>query len=136
MAKDVPLGMEFMNWQNAGSGTVGQALGAGLMAYGMQKSGLTDWLNNLQKKPEQQTVVPGAVPLPASFDKYLSANQPTQSVQPVVPPAPGVAPMQQAVPEVPSLQQPTPEANPQQIGLDWLNGKLSKLGSTIGPMMG
>jgi hypothetical protein len=62
-----------------GSSGVGQAIKTGLTAYGMQQSGLTDWLNNLNKKPEGQTVVQGSVPLPDSFNKYLSTASPEPS---------------------------------------------------------
>lgn len=77
---DTPFGLTFGNPSKyMGSSGIGQAIKTGLTAYGMQKSGLTDWLNDLNKKPEGQTVVQGSVPLPASFNKYLSAVPPTSS---------------------------------------------------------
>lgn len=78
---DTPFGLSFgQPSKYMGSSGVGPAIKAGLTAYGMQKSGLTDWLNNLNKKPEQQNVVQGAVPLPASFNQYLSPNPSSQSM--------------------------------------------------------
>jgi len=77
---DTPFGLTFGNPSKyIGSSGIGQAIKTGLTAYGMQKSGLTNWLNDLNKKPEGQTVVQGSVPLPASFNKYLSAVPPTSS---------------------------------------------------------
>ena len=122
---DTPFGASFGNPSRyMGSSGIGPAIKTGLTAYGMQKSGLTDWLNNLNKKPEQQTVVQGAVPLPA----------PAQSQQmPVVPPAAGapdaapvapVPPMVTETPATPVIQAPV-QQNPQELGLDWLNGKMS-----------
>ena len=77
---DTPFGLTFGNPSKyMGSSGIGQAIKTGLTAYGMQKSGLTDWLNDLNKKPEGQTVVQGSVPLPASFNKYLSPVPPEPS---------------------------------------------------------
>lgn len=127
---DTPFGLSFGTPNRyIGSSGIGQAVKTGLTAYGMQKSGLTDWLNNLSKKPEGQTVVPGSVPLPKSFDQYLSQN-PT----PVVPPTPqqlGVnipsavpaVPEETPIQQVPAQQAPMPTN--QELGLDWLGGKLS-----------
>lgn len=131
---DAPFGASFGNpRQYMGSSGIGPAVKTGLTAYAMQKSGLTDWLNNLNKPAEQQTVVQGAVPLPRSFDKYLAANP-----EPVVPPgavqpkiAPAASPMQI---EQPEMQQPLPTQ--QELGHDWLNGKLSSLGSLASSFLG
>jgi hypothetical protein len=106
------------------------------MAYGMQQSGLTDWLNNLSKKPDQknpQTVVQGAVPLPASFDKYLAPTQPGQAVVPPSAQPMGAAPVAPMAPTIESA--PTPTQNPKEMGLDWLSGKLSGIVGSL-PMMG
>lgn len=133
---DTPFGASFGNPNRyIGSSGIGQAAKTGLTAYAMQQSGLTDWLNNLNKKPEGQTVVQGGVPLPKSFDKYLSQD----SASPIAPPSPqqlGVNPVP-AVPGVPSAApemgpvQQSPSMNPQELGLDWLNGKLSKLNGIV-----
>ena len=56
---DVPFGLTFGNPNKyIGSSGVGPAIKAGLTAYGMQKSGLTDFLNNLNKKPSPDGSVP------------------------------------------------------------------------------
>ena len=111
---DVPFGMSFGNPNKyIGSSGIGQAVKTGLTAYGMQQSGLTDFLNNLGKKPPQ-------------------AVDSQQVSQPIAPPS-AVAPMAPAVPAAPMAQpevmQQVPaepaQPNPQELGLDWLNGKLS-----------
>jgi hypothetical protein len=120
---DIRPGQEFASWNSIPSSDVGQAVKTGLMAYGMQKTGLTDWLNNLNKPSEQQTVVQGAVPLPASFDKYLAPTQPGQAVVPPSAQPIGAAPVAPVAPTIESA--PAPTQNPKEMGLDWLNGKLS-----------
>lgn len=103
MAKDVPLGMEFMNWQNLPSLTESFAKmaagGAGsfnplgyAIGYGLDKAmgGENDYLSTLIEKQKQaipsqiQTpVVPNSQPAPAY------ANQPAvPNVQSVAPQSP------------------------------------------------
>lgn len=133
---DIRAGQEFASWNSIPSSDVGQAVKSGLMAYGMQQSGLTDWLNNLSKKPDQknpQTVVQGAVPLPASFDKYLAPTQPGQAVVPPSAQPMGAAPVAPMAPTIESA--PTPTQNLKEMGLDWLSGKLSGIVGSL-PMMG
>lgn len=111
MADSKP-GSEFSSWMSVQPSEVGQAVKSGLMAYGMQKSGMTDWLNNLNKKPDQP----------------VGPVAPNQAVQPIVPPGAmspvgAVAPM--APQEMNQAPQPPAQPSPKEIGLDWLNGKLS-----------
>ena len=129
---DTPFGLSFGQPNKyMGSSGVGPAIKAGLTAYGMQKSGLTDWLNNLNKKPDQQTVVQGAVPLPASFNQYLSPNPSSQSA-PVVPPqgeAPAAFSAPSEMPAAPQVQM-TP---PPDIGHKILEGDDSWQQSEVSP---
>jgi hypothetical protein len=122
---DIRPGMEFANWTSIQPSEIGQAVKSGLMAYGMQKSGLTDWLNNLNKKPD------GSVP---PITSGTAGDKMTNGVWgdnplPVIPPsfgvpaapsaAPTAAPTQEAPPAAPEAQ------NPKNMGMDWLNGKFS-----------
>jgi hypothetical protein len=129
---DTPFGLSFgQPSKYMSSSGVGPAIKAGLTAYGMQKSGLTDWLNNLNKKPEQQNVVQGAVPLPASFNQYLSSAQPGQSMGAVPPQsnAPAAFSAPNETPPAPQMQM-TP---PPDIGNKILEGDDSWESSSINP---
>ena len=116
-------GSEFSSWTSIQPSEIGQAVKSGLMAYGMQKSGLTDWLNNLNKKPD------GSVPpitSGAAGDKMTNGVWGDNPL-PVIPPTfggPTQLPIGSAMPQ----SAPTPAApsfSPSQIGQDWLNGKIS-----------
>lgn len=123
---DTPFGLSFGSpKQFMGSSGVGPAIKTGLLAYGMQKSGLTDWLNNLNKK---QPNIPGSVaPFTAISDQgqlpaipQAPADMDWGTMVGAVPPAPMAQPeVMQQVPVEPA------QPNPQELGLDWLNGKLS-----------
>ena len=131
---DTPFGLSFGNPNRyigqSPLGEIGKAAKTALTAYGLQKSGVTDWLNNLNKKPEQQTVVQGAVPLPASFNQYLSPIQPGS--MPAVPP-------QNNAPAAfvnPSEQPPAPQVQmspPPDIGNKILEGDDSWQHSAVNP---
>lgn len=121
---DFKPGQEFSSWMSIQPSEVGQAIKSGLMAYGMQKSGLTDWLNSLNKKPE------GSVP---PIESGAAGDMNTNGVWgtnplPVVPPSFGAAPAAPAAPQAPQvMQEPSamPTFSPSQIGKDWLDGKIS-----------
>ena len=132
---DTPFGLSFGNpskyMGQSPLGEIGKAAKTALTAYGLQKSGVTDWLNNLNKKPDQQTVVQGAVPLPASFNQYLSPNPSSQSA-PVVPPqgnAPAAFSSPSETPAAPQVQM-TP---PPDIGHKILEGDDSWQQSAVNP---
>ena len=59
MATEVPFGLTFGNPSKyIGSSGIGQAVKTGLLAYGMQKSGLKSWLDDLGKKTPEGSVPP------------------------------------------------------------------------------
>ena len=127
---DTPVGLSFGDARKyIGSSGIGSAIKTGLTAYGMQQSGLTDWLNNL-KKPQQPNI-PGSVkPFTGISDQGQLPAVPQApqgmdwgSMMPAAPVVPGAAP---AAPTV--MPETTPaQPNPSEIGFDWLSGKLSKL---------
>lgn len=132
---DTPFGASFGDPRKyIGSSGIGGAIKTGLTAYGMQKSGLTDFLNNLNKP--QQPNIPGAVqPFTGIAD---------QGQLPAVPQAPQdmnwgtMMPAGAAAPNAPVMPaaQPQPTLpSPQEMGMDWLNGKMSKF-NTITNMVG
>lgn len=125
MAAETPFGLSFGDPRKymgqSPLAEVGKAAKTFLTGYALKESGFTDFLNKLGQKPEQQTVVQGAVPLPSSFNQYLApvppaAVQPTpvapMAVQPSAPAQPGV------------VVTPIPENNepPKDIGERILNG--------------
>ena len=129
---DTPFGLSFgQPSKYMGSSGVGPAIKAGLTAYGMQKSGLTSWLNSLNKKPDEQTVVQGAVPLPANFNQYLSSNPSSQSATAVPPQdnAPAAFSAPSETPAAPQVQI-TP---PPDIGNKILEGDDSWQHSAVNP---
>lgn len=102
---DSQLGMEFMNWQNAPSLSDGLA-GKGLLALGIQKSGLGDWLNSKgisqdEKGKWQYKQIPGAVVPTEGQQGFVGPSM----QQPVVPPS--MAAYQVPQPQLPELQTPT-----------------------------
>lgn len=123
MAAETPFGASFGDPRRymgqSPLAEIGKAAKTLLTGYALKESGLTDYLNKLGKKPEQQTVVQGAVPLPPSFNQYL-APVPPAAVQPTP-----VAPMamQPSAPAQPAVT-PIPENNepPKDIGERILNG--------------
>lgn len=107
MAKDVPLGMEFMNWQNvpslsesfakmASGGQFNPAAFA--IGYGLDKAfgGENDYLSNLVGKQQQ------------AFNSSFGAPVAPNTVQPVPPVQANAAPQQPAVPGVPSAAPESP----------------------------
>jgi len=125
MAAETPFGLSFGDPRKymgqSPLAEVGKAAKTFLTGYALKESGFTDFLNKLGKKPEQQTVVQGAVPLPPSFNQYLAPVAPT-GLQPT-PAAP--MPMQPSVPAQPGVMvTPIPENNepPKDIGEQILNG--------------
>ncbi len=102
---------------------IGKAGKTALTAYAMQKSGLTGWLNNLGKNPEQ-TVVQGAVPLPSSFNQYLAQPGPQMGVPPAGPMGGEIAPT-----AAPQIQM----APPPDIGNKILEGDDSWQESSVNP---
>lgn len=144
---DTPFGASFGDPRKyMGSSGIGQAVKTGLTAYAVQKSGLADWLNSLSGKPtyaqvanaQNTTFVPGAVPLPDSFNQYLQkapvappgANA-QQSVAPVLPQGDPSSQTSQVLDQQPQPQPMQP--NPSQIGSDWLNGNISSLDNFTNP---
>lgn len=119
---DAPFGTSFGDPRKyIGQSGIGQAVKTGLTAYAMQKSGLTDWLNSLNKKPDQTPAVPGAVPPNAQ----AVAPVPPQGAVPATPsqmPESSVPPITPA----PMTPQQTAPQNPAQLGSDWLSGKVSE----------
>lgn len=116
MAKDVPLGMEFMNWQNAPSltgGAVEKYLGrlkGPLAAKVAQETGFTGWLDKtlsgwgVQPAPE---VANAAVP---------SIGQ----VAPVVPPSAPIATAAVPGQTLPNLNETLPKlGQPQEEEIDY-----------------
>jgi len=141
---DTPFGLTFGNPSKyMGSSGIGPAIKAGLTAYGMQKSGLTDFLNNLNKKPDEQSVIPGAVPLPSSFNKYLSPMQPGAAASAQEPPNPNNAnqPMMPAMggiagavaPESNVVVTPIPDSFSPDIGHKILDGNDDWQHSAVNP---
>lgn len=125
MAAETPFGLSFGDPRKymgqSPLAEVGKAAKTFLTGYALKESGFTDFLNKLGQKPEQQTVVQGAVPLPPSFNQYL-APVPPAAVQPTP-----VAPMamQPSAPAQPGVvATPIPENNepPKDIGERVLNG--------------
>ena len=133
---DTPFGLSFGNpskyMGQSPLAEVGKAAKTALTAYGLQKSGITDWLNSLNKKPDQQTVVQGAVPLPASFNQYLAPAIPPQSnsSQPEMGTAPFVADTNPPAEPVPQMAPMTP---PPDIGNKILEGDDSWQHSSVNP---
>lgn len=100
---------------------IGKAAKTLLTGYALKESGLTDYLNKLGKKPEQQTVVQGAVPLPPNFNQYLAPVAPT-AAQPI-PVAPiATQPSTPAQPGVVVTPIPENDGPPKDIGEQILNG--------------
>lgn len=71
MAEKVALGSEFASWTSLPQGPLGEALSAAknmAIGYGIQESGLRDWLNNTFGKKEQlpadYTASGGVMPIP------------------------------------------------------------------------
>lgn len=123
---DIRPGQEFASWNSIPTSEVGQAVKGGLMAYGMQKSGLTDFLNGLGQTKIKGSVAPytgisDQGQLPAAPQAPQGMNWGTMMSQPMAPPAMGMPP---AMPTAPTIQQ-APTQSPQELGMDWLNGKLS-----------
>ncbi len=125
MAAETPFGASFGDPRRymgqSPLAEIGKGAKTFLTAYALKESGLTDYLNKLSKKPEQQTVVQGAVPLPQSFDQYLAPVAPT-GFQPT--PAAPMA-MQPSAPAQPNVMvTPIPENDgpPPDIGNQILNG--------------
>lgn len=127
---DVPFGASFGDPRKyIGQSGIGQAVKTGLTAYGMQKSGLTDFLNSLNKP--QQPNIPGAV------QPFTGISE--QGQLPAVPQAPeGMnwgtmmpnpqAPIGAAVPGTPAAPAAAPQPtapSPQELGMEWLSGKMS-----------
>ena len=140
---EIRPGNEFASWTSIQPSEVGQAIKSGLMAYGMKQSGLTDFLDNLSKS--KQPNIPGAVqPFTgiSNQGQLAAVPQPPQEMNwgAMMPspqaPAGAVAPGATVAPTV--APQPT-MPSPQEIGMDWLNGKLSKfnnISNMIGSMLG
>lgn len=101
---DSQLGMEYMNWRNAPS-LSDHLAGRGLLAMGVQASGLGDWLNSKgisqdDKGKWQYKQVPGAaVPTEPGFVGT--------SAQPAVPPSLSGQSPQMPQLQLPQLQSPT-----------------------------
>lgn len=141
---DIPFGASFGDPRKyIGSSGVGSAIKTGLTAYGMKQSGLTDFLNDLGK-PKQPNI-PGAVqPFTGISDQgqlpavpQVPQNMDWGSMMPAVPnPAGAAAPGTSVTPA--SAPQPT-MPSPQELGMEWLNGKMSKFNTMtnmVGSMFG
>lgn len=101
-------------------GDVGQAIKTGLIGYGIQKSGLADWLNekgmNKNKQGGYEYKPPGAAVPPTA-----AAPAPVAPTAPIAPVAPGTVPPA-AMAEQPAM--PTVELGPPpNVGLDVLDDK-------------
>lgn len=75
MARDTPLGMDFMNWQNAPSNSLGLVAGA----YLANKMGLVDWNN-----PDQQQAIQKQGLLGTIIGNKLGMNTPANAVPPKI----------------------------------------------------
>lgn len=104
-------GQQFADWNRfANSNGIGSAIKTGLTAYGMQKSGLTDWLNSLNAKPMANGptgVQPGVAPGGTQIEGAIGNNP--SAYQPVIPVANASMPVSSALPK--STIQQTPSDN-------------------------
>lgn len=101
MAAESPFGSSFADPRKyMGQSGLGQAVKTGLTAYGMQKSGLTDWLNTLNKKPTQPIAPPQAVtaPVQPTSMSAVAPVMPTSMVDSQSPSAPVAMPQANMTP--------------------------------------
>jgi len=139
MATEVPFGLTFGNPSKyIGSSGVGQAVKTGLTAYAMQKSGLTGFLNDLNKKPTPE----GSVPPIASSNPMSANGMVGPSPSPVQPPNFNTeAPQQAVAPDVPPPSSapgvvitPIPDTSfPSDIGHQILDGNDDWQHSAVNP---
>jgi hypothetical protein len=122
-----------------GSGGIGQDILAGLTAYGIDKSGLKDYLNTKGISKNEKGQWGYAAP--------VTSTMPVAPIAPVVPVAPpnqmnrGIAPIQQQTPAVPSAipdqnqisTQPLPYMKPNDIGHKILDDDFHGSDSGQGP---
>ncbi len=126
MAAETPFGASFGDPRRymgqSPLAEIGKAAKTFLTGYALKESGLTDYLNKLGQKPEQQTVVQGAAPVPPSFNQSLAPVAPTVAQPPLAAPMaiPPLAPAQQGVMVNPIPQNEMP---PSDIGEQVLDGK-------------
>lgn len=105
---DSQLGMEYANWHNAPSLSDHMA-GKGLLALGVQASGLGDWLNSKgisqdEKGKWQYKQIPGAAVPTEGQQGFVGPSM----QQPVVPPSMTAYQVPQTPqPQLPQLQAPT-----------------------------
>lgn len=134
---DAPFGTSFGDPRKyIGQSGLGQAVKSGLLAYGMKKSGLTDWLDQLNKESKAGAVPGAAVPTATQADVRRVDNQlepaaPPMASAPVVPPtvgAPAAAPVAPEPVQAPFTEpapQAEPDIKPNDLGKNWLSGNVS-----------
>lgn len=133
---DSPFGTSFGDPRKyMGQSQIGQAVKSGLLAYGMKKSGLTDWLDKLNKESKAGDIAGAAVPVVPQadvrrVDNQLEAAAPPMASAPVVPPTAGAAPVMPAAPTIPvpdQTQEPAtqPQVSPSELGKQFMSGQVS-----------